>query len=207
MPFFIESHYFSGVSMMLDKFPLALATFKGGLRDRLLLGLFVAALLLLGTMPLFSSFSMRDVTGVAITYSISGVSAIGVLLVVFIGGALIPRDIQSRTIYSIATLPVSRTRYLLEKYLGLALILLCSMMILGFLSLGGNWLMAVNYPPDRPIQWGNYLLYLFFDFEKLLVVNVLNREKPVDSLLDKVVGALILAALNLRVDSLAQVPG
>lgn len=156
---------------MLERFPLALATFKGGMRDRLLLGLSVVSLLLLCTMPIFGSFSMRDVTGAATTYSLSLVSALGVLLVIFIGGALIPRDIQSRTIYSIATLPVSRTRYLLEKYLGLALLLSCSLALLGALNLSGIWLVAANYPPDKALRWGNYLIYLLFDLEKLLVLS------------------------------------
>lgn len=156
---------------MLERFPLALATFKGGLRDRLLLGLFVVSLLLLSAMPLFGSFSMRDVTGAATTFSLSAVSAIGILLVLLIGAALIPRDIQSRTIYAIATLPVSRTRYLLEKYLGLALLLACSLGVLGFLNLTGIWFMAASFPPDKPLLWGNYLLYLLFDLEKLLVLS------------------------------------
>jgi len=156
---------------MLERFPLALATFKGGVRDRLLIGLGLAGLLLLCTMPIFGSFSMRDVTGAATTYSLSLVSALGLLLVIFIGGALIPRDIQSRTIYSIATLPVSRTRYLLEKYLGLALLLGCSLAILGFLNLTGIWLIAARFPPDKPLIWANYLVYILFDLEKLLVLS------------------------------------
>lgn len=155
---------------MQEKFPIAYATFKGGVRDRLLLGLCVVSLLLLCSMPAFSSFSMRDVAGTAITYSLSVVSAFGVLLVVFIGGALIPRDIQSRTIYSITTLPVSRSRYLLEKYLGLAMLVSYSMLILGAVTLAGIYFMAVAYPPDKPIAWVNYLFYLFFDLEKLLLL-------------------------------------
>ena len=150
---------------------LVLATFKGGVRDRLLSGVFVAALLLLFTMPLFSSFSMREVTGVALTYSLSVVSAVGVLFTLFAGGNLIARDIQSRTIYSIATLPVSRTSYLLQKYLGFALLLLCAVGILGVLNLAGLYFMAAAYPPDRPIAWANYLLCLLFDYEKLLLLS------------------------------------
>lgn len=155
---------------MLARFPLALATLKGGLRDRLLLGLFVVSLLLVCTMPIFGSFSMRDVTAAATTFSLSAVSVIGLLLVLLIGSALIPRDIQSRSIYSVATLPISRTRYLLEKFLGLALLLASSLGILGVMNSAGIWFMSVAYPPDRPIAWGNYLLYLLFDLEKLLVL-------------------------------------
>jgi ABC-type transport system involved in multi-copper enzyme maturation permease subunit len=155
---------------MAGNFSLALVTFKGGVRDRLLLGVFVVALLLFFTMPLFSSFSMRDVFGVAVTYSLSLISATGVLLTIFIGGSLVARDIQSRTIYSVATLPISRSRYLLEKYVGLALSLVCSLGILGILNYCGLWFMAAKYPPDKAVLWGNYLFYLLFDLEKLLLL-------------------------------------
>lgn len=155
---------------MLARFPLALATLRGGFRDRLLLGLFVVSLLLVFTMPIFGSFSMRDVAAAATTFSLSAVSATGILLVLLIGSALIPRDIQSRTIYSIATLPMSRTRYLLEKFLGLTLLLGSSLGLLGLLNSAGISFMASAYPPDKPILWGNYLLYLLFDLEKLLVL-------------------------------------
>ncbi|WP_162604959.1 ABC transporter permease [Geomonas terrae] len=155
---------------MQQRFPIAAATFKGGMRDKFLLGLGIVSLLLVCTMPVFGSFSMRDVTGAATTYGLSLVSAFGVLLVIFIGGTLIPRDIQSRSIYSAVTLPVSRTRYLLEKYLGLAQLLGYSMAALGVVNLGALALMASMYPPDKPLAWGNYLVYLFFDLEKLLVL-------------------------------------
>lgn len=156
---------------MRKEFPLAEVSFKGGMRDRLIPGLLVVSLLLLCSTPLFSSFSMRDATGVAMTYSLSLVSAIGVILAVFLGGALISRDIQSRTVYSVATLPISRSQYLFEKYLGLVQLLFCSMTILGFLNFMGLSFLAKVYPPDKPIAWANYFLYLLFDFEKLLVLS------------------------------------
>lgn len=155
----------------MPSFRLALLTFKGGVRDRLLMGVLAVALLLFFTTPLFSSFSMRDVFGVALTYSLSVISATGVLLAVFIGGSLIARDIQSRSIYSVATLPISRSRYILEKYLGLALLLFCSLGILWVLNLGGLLFVSSQYPPDRAFIWGNYLLYFLFDLEKLLILS------------------------------------
>ena len=165
MPFFVMKD-----QPMHIRYPIAEASFRGGMRDRLLLGLFIAALFLLLSMPLFSSFSMRDVTGVAMTYSLSVMSAIGLILTIFLGGSLVSRDIQSRTIYSVATLPVSRSRYLLEKYLGLVQLLSCSMTILGFLNFIGLSFLSRAYPPDKEIVWVNYFLCLFFELEKLLVL-------------------------------------
>ncbi|CAG1015746.1 hypothetical protein ANAEL_05349 [Anaerolineales bacterium] len=149
---------------------LAQVTFVGGRRDRLLVGVLLAALLGLASMPLFSSFSMRDVTGVAMTYSLSLVSVIGIIMVVFTGGSLIARDIQNRVIYGVATLPLSRTQYLLGKFCGFSLILACAVVLLGGLNMGGVWLVSLKYPPDQPLQWGTYWLSLLLEWEKLLIL-------------------------------------
>jgi len=156
--------------MRVGSFSLAQVTFKGGVRDRLLHGVLVAALLLLCSTPIFSSFSMRDVAGVAVSYTLSMISVIGVILAVFLGGNLIARDIQSRTIYSVATLPLSRSRYIMGKYLGLAQLLCCSLAILGLLNALGLAAIAKGYPPDRPLQWLSYAACLAFDLEKLLIL-------------------------------------
>jgi ABC-type transport system involved in multi-copper enzyme maturation permease subunit len=95
----------------------------------------------------------------------------GILLSVIIGGNLIARDIQSRTIYSVVTLPISRSRYILEKYLGLALLIACAQWILGAVNYCGLWVMAGNYPPEKPFIWLNYFVCLLFDLEKLLVLS------------------------------------
>lgn len=149
---------------------LAVITFKGGLRDRILLGVFLAALLLMLSLPMVSSFSMRDVTGVAISYSLSVISAVGVLLTVILGGSLLAKDIQGRIIHSIATLPISRTQYVLGKYLGLAMTVLCSLIILGLLNCIGIYYISLAFPPDKAIVWQNYAWYLLFDIEKLLLL-------------------------------------
>ncbi len=158
---------------MSGRFSLALATFKGGVRDRLFHAVFAVTILLFFTMPLFSSFSMRDVFGVAVTYSLAVISATGVLLSIIIGSTLIARDIQNRTIYAVATLPISRGHYLLEKYLGLCLLLLCAMGILGIFNYVGLCFMSASNPPDRPVLLVNYAAYLFFDLEKILILSAI----------------------------------
>jgi Cu-processing system permease protein len=152
-------------------FLLAMVTFKGGVRDRLFAAVIALAVLLVFSLPLFGTFSMRDVAGVSVSYSLSMISAMGVLLALFLGGNLIARDIQSRAIYTVATLPISRSRYILGKYLGLALLLFCSVALLGAINYCGLLFMVSQFPPEKPIIWTHYVLCLFLDFEKLLVLS------------------------------------
>lgn len=146
------------------------STFLGGLRDRVLTGVLIAALISVLGMPVFTSFSLRDVTGVALTYALSLASALGVLIVLLVGGNLLSREMQNRTIYSVATLPISRSRYLVEKFLGFALLLFAAVAVLGVFNALGVHLLATLNPPDRPISWLNYFLCLVYDFEKLMVL-------------------------------------
>lgn len=146
-------------------------TFLGGVRDRILYGVFIAAILMILSTPLISSFSMRDVSGVALTYSLSLVSAVGVLLVIFTGGTLIARDIQSRTIYSVATLSISRAQYIVGKYLGFAGLLFCVVVILGACSFLGVSLATMKHPPDIPVNWLTYVVCLLFGYVKLLLLS------------------------------------
>jgi ABC-type transport system involved in multi-copper enzyme maturation permease subunit len=156
---------------MLCKNSLAMVTFRGGVRDRILLGVLVVSVLLFFTMPLFTSFSMRDGFGVATTFSLSVISATGVLLAIFVGGTLISKDIQSRSIFSVATLPISRSSYIMGKYLGLALLLTSAVAILGILNYFGLLLMAGQYPPEKPVLWLNYLICLILELEKILILS------------------------------------
>jgi ABC-type transport system involved in multi-copper enzyme maturation permease subunit len=136
-------------------------TFLGGVRDRTLFGIFILGLLLLLTIPVFSYFSMRQTTEVAAGYALSVISLIGLLLTVFMGGNLISRDIDRRGIHTVVTLPISRSQYMVGKFIGLALLLLVSLVILYLLAAIAVFLISLQYPPAKPLPWKIYLLNSF----------------------------------------------
>jgi Cu-processing system permease protein len=147
------------------------ATFVGGVRDRTLFGIFILGLLLMLTVPIFSYFSMRQTTEVAAGYSLSVISLIGLLLTVFMGGNLISRDIDRKGIHTVVTLPISRTQYMIGKFLALALLLAVSLMILYFLAGIAIFWTALKYPPSQPLNWQSYLLVMVFEYIMLLVIS------------------------------------
>ncbi|MCF7958650.1 MAG: hypothetical protein K9M57_09410 [Phycisphaerae bacterium] len=57
-----------------------------------------------------------------LSYSLSGLWAMLSLLTVFVGAGTIARDIKRKEIFTIATKPISRSGYLLGKFLGMALV-------------------------------------------------------------------------------------
>lgn len=147
------------------------ATFLGGVRDRTLFGIFILGLLLVLTVPIFSYFSMRQTTEVAAGYSLSVISLIGLLLTVFMGGTLISKEIDRKGIHTVVTLPISRTQYMIGKFLALALLLAVSLLILHLLAASAVFLTALKYPPAQPLNWQSYLLVMVFEYVMLLVVS------------------------------------
>lgn len=144
-------------------------TMKGLLRDRVLQGILVAALIFLA-IPAVSTLSMRQVSELALTLCLSLVSFILLLLAVFLGGVSLWRDVERRYTHSVLTLPCSRTRYLLERFTGTALFLLGAAALLGFLTVLVVHLVASNYPPDRPISWIAVIVAIGFDAFKCLLL-------------------------------------
>jgi ABC-type transport system involved in multi-copper enzyme maturation permease subunit len=144
-------------------------TLKGLLRDRVLQGVLAAGMIFL-VIPAVSTLSMRQVTELSLTLCLSLVSFILLLLAVFLGGVSVWRDVERRYTHSVLTLPCSRTRYLLERFAGIALFLLGTAVLLGLLSVVVVLLVSGTYPPDRPISWVAMIAALGFDAFKCLLL-------------------------------------
>lgn len=147
-------------------------TLRGILRDRVFHGI-VAVALLLPIIPVISQLSMRQVTELSITLSLSLISSILLLLAVLLGGTTLWKDIERRYTFSVLSLPFSRSSYLLGKFCGTALFLLISAFLLGAIASLVVWLVSLDSPPDRSVIWINLYLAVFFDAIKyILLVSV-----------------------------------
>lgn len=135
--------------------------FKGIVRDRIFHGiLFTAALFAL--VPSISSLSMRQGTELSITLSLSLISFILLLVSVFVGGTSLWRDIGRRYTFSVLSLPMSRTVYLVGSFLGIALSVLAIGAFLGTIATGVIWITSKLYPPEHAVNWGYISLTIFF---------------------------------------------
>lgn len=151
---------------------LAYITFKGGIRDRTIHTIVILALLLLVSTPLFSAFSMRQVVPVAVDYNLSTISFIGLLLSIFAGINLITKDIDKRSIYTVISLPLSRSKYLIAKFIGLILLISFSLLILAIF--GGISILTTSYlyPQDinSEIFWNKFFISIFYIELKLIII-------------------------------------
>lgn len=134
-------------------------TFKGIFRDRVLRGIAMSSLFFL-LVPSVSSLSMRQVVELSITLSLSLISVMMLLLSVFLGGSSLWKDMERRYTFSVLGLPVSRTKYLLGKFIGTAAFLFLAALILGAAGAVVVKYVSVLYPPMRPVVWPVLFFYI-----------------------------------------------
>jgi Cu-processing system permease protein len=144
-------------------------TLKGIFRDRIFQGIMVTALMFL-LIPSVASLSMRQVTELSITLSLSLISFILLLLSVFLGGTTLWKDIERRYTFSVLSLPVSRSAYLMGRFLGVALFLLLTAVLLGAVSFVMIKLASGMYPVERPLIWGTIFLSIVLDACKYIIL-------------------------------------
>ena len=144
-------------------------TLKGIFRDRVFQGIMVTACAFL-LIPGIASLSMRQVTELALTLSLSTISFIMLLLSVFLGGTSLWKDIERRYTFSVLGLPLSRQSYLLGRFGGTAIFVLLATLVLGVAACAVVAFTSSIYPPDRPVIWGTLLLCIFFDALKYILL-------------------------------------
>jgi len=137
-------------------------TLKGIFRDRVFQGILVATLIFL-VIPSIATLSMRQVTELSITLSLSLVSFVLLLLAVFLGSTSLWKDMERRYTFSILSLPLSRSTYLLGRFAGIAFFLLLTAVVLGLSAILVILIVSSTYPPDRPVAWGLIVVSIGFD--------------------------------------------
>ncbi len=115
---------------------VATNTFREAVRDKVLHSiLFFAALLLLLSLAM-QEITIGDQAKVVRGVALGGISLMGGIIAVFLGVGLVWKEIEKKTIYTLASKPVARWRLLLGKYLGLWLTLAAEVGILTLLYTG-----------------------------------------------------------------------
>lgn len=148
-------------------------TFKDGIRNRLLFGITLLAILLFASNVVITNLFSLEAGKVMIDISFAALSLAGLSIIFFLGIGMLSRDIHDKTVYMIVSRPVTRGQYVIGKFGGIALLLLAAMAILGVLALisfgiGCSLLHGSGMPRD--FSWLTLLTTLCFHFLSLLVV-------------------------------------
>ena len=110
---------------------VAKATFNEGLRKRFLNGILVFAVLIIGSSWLFTYLQPGAELKMLIDVGLGSIRFFGMLIAIFLGTRLIPDEIEKRTIYTLLAKPVTRTQFMLGKYLGGLATVISNVLVMG----------------------------------------------------------------------------
>ncbi len=119
---------------------IAFNTFRENLRDKILYNLLFFALLLIGASVVLGGLTIAEQKKIVTDMGLAATNLIGVIIAIFVGIGLVSKEIERRTIYTIMARPISRTQFVLGKYLGLVLTLLINILIMLTVFLVTLWM-------------------------------------------------------------------
>ena len=109
---------------------VAANTVREAVRSRVLYALVFFGVLLIATGVLVSSLSYVEADRILQSVGLSSLRLFGALIAIFVGVGLVHKEVDRRTIYTILSKPVSRTEFLVGKFLGLVVTLWMQVLIM-----------------------------------------------------------------------------
>lgn len=148
---------------------LALNTYREVIRDRILYGLILFAILLIGLSLVLGQLSFAEQARISANFGLSAIHLVAVALAVFVGSNLVYKEIDKKTILTILVRPISRLQFILGKALGLTLLILTMMTGLALVLV--LVFRLLDMPVDTRLAW--VLLGLLSEALVLLGVTLL----------------------------------
>jgi ABC-type transport system involved in multi-copper enzyme maturation permease subunit len=141
-------------------------TVREAIRNKLLYTLLFFAITLIATGVLISTLSYVEQERIIQDVGLAALRLFSVGIAIFVGVGLIHGEVERRTIYTILSKPVSRTEFLLGKYVGLVL---TTWLMLAIMS---AVFVAVSLLYGAPVDSGHAAALLLTGVELLLMVAV-----------------------------------
>jgi Cu-processing system permease protein len=159
----------------MSLWPIAAVTFKEGVRNKAIYGISLLAFLLLGASLIMAGMIMQNVGKVMVDMALSTIAFTGLLLVLFVGINLLGKDLDRRTIYMVLSRPISRSQYLLGKFLGMVLLITVAIMVVAFLAIAAIIWAKMIYPNYfLRFSWFPVLLSIGYTILSLILLTSLS---------------------------------
>jgi ABC-type transport system involved in multi-copper enzyme maturation permease subunit len=129
---------------MRAQWTIAKNTFREIIRDRILYGIIVFALLLIGLSLVLGQLSFSEQARISADFGFAGIQLGSAVLAIFIGSSLVAKEIEKQTILTLLARPITRTQFVLGKFMGLNLVLLT--ILLGLSSVLALILFGLGFP-------------------------------------------------------------
>ena len=120
---------------MKEIYIIASNTVRELIRDRIMYGILVFAVLLILLSLVSAQLSYIERTRITMDLGFAGIEISMVILSIFLGGTVVFREIEKRTVLTLLTRPIDRWQFLVGKYIGLAALVLILLLALSILFL------------------------------------------------------------------------
>ena len=110
---------------------IALTTFREAVRDKILYTLLFFALALIAASAVVADLTIGEYGKIIRDLGLAAIDLFGLLIAIFVGIGLVYKEIERKTIYTIASKPIARWQFLVGKYLGLVLTLGAEIGVMG----------------------------------------------------------------------------
>jgi len=94
-------------------------TFHQAIRDKILYGIIIFALIFIGSSVVISSLSLEEDIFVIRNFGLAGIYIFGLIITVFLGASAIYEEVERKTTYLLLSKPVTRADIIWGKFLGL----------------------------------------------------------------------------------------
>ena len=119
----------------MNSLVIALNTFREGIRKKILVGLLLVALLVIGSSMFLTPLSAGEEVKIIKDVCLTSISLFGMLIAVFTSASVVPTEVENRTIYTVLSKPLRRLHYLLGKFIGVQAIVLLNLGLMTLLFL------------------------------------------------------------------------
>jgi ABC-type transport system involved in multi-copper enzyme maturation permease subunit len=102
---------------------VAISVFKESVRDRVLYNLVFFAILLIASSYLLGQLTAGQDVKIIKDLGLAATAVFGLFIAIFIGIGLVSKEVERRSVYSLLSKPISRSQFVVGKYLGLVLTL------------------------------------------------------------------------------------
>lgn len=118
------------MNFLSNLFTIARNTFRESVRDRVLYNLVVFVLMITAAAVFLGELTAGNEARVIVNLGLTVILFFGVFIAIFVGVGLVSKEIEKRTVFAIFSKPITRSEFLIGKYIGLCLTLLVNVSVM-----------------------------------------------------------------------------
>jgi ABC-type transport system involved in multi-copper enzyme maturation permease subunit len=132
---------------------IASGVFRDSIRDRIGYGLVFFSIVLMASSFLLAQLTAGQDVKIIKDLGLAAASAIGLFIAIFFGIGLVTKEVERRSIYSVLSKPVTRTQFVLGKYVGLVLTLLVNLAVMAIAFYAVLWYLDATTADGAKLAW------------------------------------------------------